>query len=133
MLNDPMQANIDYQSKVESEEYDLAKQVTQSDTGDKKSIDNEEYILEERIFNIVENEGELDEDLFDEKNLKKLKKTKLIEKEKKINKLLSLNYLSNMRLNYTQIMNIMIMLLKRKRIMMIMTSMKKMTKNLKIS
>jgi hypothetical protein len=97
MLNDPIHTNIDYQSKVESEELDLAKQETQSDTGDKKSSDNEEYILEERILNIVEkysnldNQRELDEDPFAEKKLKKLKKTKLIEKEKKINKLLSLN------------------------------------------
>ena len=97
MLNDIIQANIDYQGKVESEELDLAKQETRSDSADRKSCDNEDDRIEERLMNIIEkysnleNQNEPDNDPFSENKLRKLKKTKKIEKEKKINKLLSLN------------------------------------------
>jgi hypothetical protein len=97
MLNDLIPENIDYQGKAEPEEQDLAKQETQSDSADKKSSYNDEDKLEERLMNIIEkysnleNEKEAEEDPFAEIKLKKLKKTKLIEKEKKINKILSLN------------------------------------------
>jgi hypothetical protein len=97
MLNDPIQESIDYQGKAIQEELDLAKQETQSDSCDKKSVDNEEDRIEERLINIIEkysnleSQKEADEDPFAEKNLKRLKKTKLIEKEEKIKKLVSLN------------------------------------------
>jgi hypothetical protein len=97
MLNELIQENIDYQGKVESEEIDLAKQETQSESADRKSSDNEDDKIEERLMNIIEKYSNLDnindveEDYLEENKLKKLKKTKKIEKEKKINKLLSLN------------------------------------------